>query len=148
MPLSEAEVLDRHQQALGEAHAACQRLGASADPDRIMLRQGQYAALQKALKHLEGSCRQMAHFRSDARWVRLDTLYARLIHASQAKFVGQDWAWFSKIMPVFERGLRSMNDLKDMRTGRLTSQPILPANPSSWLVFPDYRPPGPQIIRH
>lgn len=70
--LTETEIVDRHRQALGEAHRACQRLGKNADDDYLAIRGPDYTALKEAVELLEGSARQMAHFRSDARWLKLD----------------------------------------------------------------------------
>lgn len=140
MALSENEILDRHTQALGEAHRACQRLGRNADPEFLAPRGHDYGNLKRALNALEGSARQMAHHRADARWLKLGVLYARAARASQAKFVGQRWAWYKALMPLFENGQRSVDELRNRRTGMLSSSPILPSRPSDWLVLPDHKP--------
>lgn len=143
---TENELFDRHTQALGEAHRACQRLGKNADPEYLAPRGHDYGNLKRALSALEGSARQAAHHRADARWLKLGIIYARVARASQAKFVGQRWNWYNQIMPIFERGLRSMDELKNMKTGRSSNSPIIPARASEWLVLPNHvpatRPPG------
>lgn len=136
--LSENEILDRHQQALGEARRACQHLGRNADPEYLAPRGAHYAHLTRSLKALEGSCRQMAHFRSDARWLRLGIHYARQMRTVQAKFVGQQWAWFNEFKALFELGERRLAELRDAKTG--VSGAILPKRASEWLILPDTTP--------
>jgi hypothetical protein len=141
--LTEQEVLDRHLQALGEAHRACHNLGRNADIDILKPRGQDYGELKEALEALEGSARQMSHFRSDARWVRLGILYAKVMRTAQASFVAatidyRRWNDFNRLMPLFANGKRHLQDLQ-ARTGTLG--PILPQNPSSWLVLPDLRIP-------
>ena len=140
MPLTESDILQRHAQSLREAHGACQKLGLNADPDYLAPRGHLYTEVKQALEHLEGSCRQMAAFRSDSRWVRLGVIYAIAMRGAQKAMVGQRWAWFSQLMPLFENGARHMDDLRDARTGRLSREAILPQNSSSWLVMPDSKP--------
>ena len=140
MPLTDGEVISRHAQSLREAHGACQKLGKNADPEYLAPRGHLYSELRAALNHLEGSCRQMAAFRDDARWLKLGVVYARAMRGAQKAFVGQRWNWFNQLMPLFVNGMRSMEDLKDMRTGKLSNSLILPANPSSWLNLPDHKP--------
>ena len=143
--LSETDIIDRHKQALGEAHRACQRLGRNADPDYMAPRGHDYSNLRRALQALEGSCRQMAHFRADARWIKLGVVYAKAMRTAQAKFVGQRWAYFNELTKLFELGQRSMEDLQSRKTGRLGA--ILPSQPTDWLVLPDLRIPRPHHFR-
>jgi hypothetical protein len=133
--LSEAEVFDRHSQALGEARRACQHLGSQLDPDKVAPRGRHYGELSRSLKALEGSCRQLSHMRADARWVKLGVVYARVLRAMQRKFVGQRWQWFRDLTAVFELGERRLAELRDTKTGKLG--PILPERPSNWLIFPE-----------
>lgn len=144
--LSEREILDRHLQALGEANGACQRLGRQADPALLAPRGGDYSKLKDALDALEGSCRQLAHFRSDARWLRLGILYARTRRGAQSAFIGQRWAWFGDLTQLFEQGIINMIELRDGKTGRPASSPILPRNASAFLMLPDHRVPRPPPI--
>lgn len=134
--LTETEILDRHTQSLHEARQACQFLARQADPELLAPRGRHYQALKEALALLEGTCRQMAAFRDDARWLRLGMVYAKAMRLAQVKFVGQRWAAFGTMMGVFDNGLRNMTDLKDQRTGRRGM--ILPSRPSDWLVMPDF----------
>jgi hypothetical protein len=141
--LTEKEVLDRHVQALGEAHRACQALGRNANNEYLAPRGQDYGELREALEALEGSARQMSHFRSDARWIRLGVLYAKVMRTAQASFVAatidyRRWNDFNKLMPLFVNGKRQLHDLQ-ARTG--VTGPILPQNPSNWLVLPDLRIP-------
>lgn len=138
--ISETEILDRHRQSLGEAHRACQRLGKNADPTYLAPRGHDYGNLKRALDTLEGSARQMAHFRADARWLKLGMLYAKARRAAQAKFVGQRWDYFGELMKLFELGHRRLEELQ-ARTG--THGPILPSRPSEWLHLPDHKVPWP-----
>ena len=143
--LSENEILSRHKQALGEAHQAAQMLGKNADPEYLEPRSRHYGNLKRALNNLEGSCRQMAHWRGDARWLRLGVIYARAMRGAQAKFVGQRWAWFNELMSLFVLGQVRLDELQNMKTGRLSSSPILPSNPSAWLHLPDHKVPMPPM---
>ena len=139
--LSESEILSKHHDALGEADRACQNLGKNADPTYLAPRGHDYGNLKRALKALEGSARQMAHFRADTRWVKLGIVYARAQTQCQHKFVGQKWAYFNKLRELFVLGQRRMTALAEMRTG--TRGPILPTQPTSWLVLPDWSAPRP-----
>lgn len=139
MPLTENEILSKHTQALGEAHRACQNLGRNADPEYLAPRGHDYGNLSRALKALEGSARQMAHFRADARWLKLGIVYAKAMRGAQVKFVGQRWGYFNQLMALFELGVRRLDDLQNRKTG--TSGPILPTRPASeWLILPDHKP--------
>ena len=135
--LSENEILSRHKQALSEAKIACERLSRNADPEYIRPRGEWYAALRSALMALEGSCRQLAHFRGDGRWLRLGILYGKEMRYCQAKFVGQRWGWFGQRVQLYVLGQRSIDEL-DAKTGRIG--PILPSRPSDWLVLPNHTP--------
>lgn len=134
--LTEIEILDRHKQALSEARQACQYLGYNEDPEYIALRGPHYKRLKEALDLLEGSARQMSAFRSDARWLRIGIHYAKVMRFVQRKFVRQAWGDFTRLMPMFENGLRQMEDLATRKTG--TTGIIIPANPSSFLILPDH----------
>lgn len=138
--LTERDITDRHTQALGEAWRAAQALGRNADPSYMAPRGGYYWDLRGALLNLEGSSRQMAHFRADARWVKLGIFYARILRQGQVKFVGQKWAWFAALKQVFELGERSMRDLETRKTG--ARGPVLPTQPTDWIIMPDLRIPS------
>lgn len=143
--LTETDILDRHKQALGEAHRAAQNLGRNADPSYLAPRGKHYGDLKRALTALEGSCRQMAAWRSDARWLKLGVIYAKAMRGAQAKFVGQRWSWFNELMALFVLGHNRLDELQTMKTGRLSSSPILPNNPSAWLHLPDHKVPMPPM---
>lgn len=135
--LTENDILERHKQALGEARRACQQLGRNADPLYLAPRGRHYTELKKALALLEGSARQMAHWRDDGRWLRLGIVYAKAMRGAQQKFVGQRWAWFGELQALFVLGERRLDEL-NQRTGTLGA--ILPQRASEWLVLPDSRP--------
>mgnify|MGYP001579444676 CR=1 FL=1 len=141
--LTEREILDRYVQALGEAKAACQYLGLNADPQYLAPRGAHYGNLRVALQALEGSCRQMAHFRADARWIKLGFFYAGVIRKMQVRFIGQRWLWFKELIALFETGQRRMEALRDRRTGRTGA--ILPTQPTDWLLLPDIKRPQPRM---
>ena len=143
--LTERDILDRHRQALGEAHRACQRLGKNADPLYLAPRGHDYGNLKRALEMLEGSARQMAHFREDARWLRLGIVYAKAMRSAQSKFIGQRWAYFNELTKLFALGHRRVEELQ-AKTG--TQGPILPSRPSDWLVLPDHRVPWARGTSH
>lgn len=136
--LTEKEILDRHRQSLGEARACCQELGRNDDPDYIALRGPHYRKLKAQLALIEGSARQMAAYRGDARWLRIGIFYAKVMRTVQKKFVKQEWRDFRLMMPIFERGLRWMDDLATRKTG--TTGLILPARPSDWIIMADEYP--------
>lgn len=136
--LTEQELIDRHQQALKEAKDACQELGRNADPDYIAVRGPHYRRLREALNLVEGTCRQLCAFRQDTRWLPLGIHYAKVMRLVQRKFVEQKWSHFGKLAPMFDIGLRQMQDLKDRRTGIRGS--ILIENPAPLLWLPDSTP--------
>ncbi len=136
MATTEQDILDRHKQALSEARQACQYLGKNANPEYVALRGPHYKKLKEALDLLEGSARQLAAYRGDARWLRIGIHYAKVMRFAQRKFVRQAWLDFERLMPMFENGLRHMEDLATRKTG--TTGLILPNNPSSWLILPDH----------
>lgn len=142
--ITENEILSRHKQALGEAHRACQRLGRNADTDYLAPRGNDYGDLKEALTLLEGSTRQMAHFRADARWLRLGVVYAKAMRIAQVKFVSQKWNAFNDLKELFDIGHRRLEELQ-VKTG--TRGPILPQRASEWLVMPDLVVPKASPIR-
>jgi hypothetical protein len=139
--LSEQEITSRHMQSLKEARDCCDWLGKQLDPALAAPRGRRYAQLRKALTELEGSARQMAHWRQDARWLKLGIHYAKVMRVAQAKYVGQRWGAFKAMVQIFDAGLRSLDDLQTRKTGTLGA--ILPARPSDWLVLPNHRVPRP-----
>jgi hypothetical protein len=135
--LTEQEIIDRHVLALKDASEACRILHSNADPERATLRGPLYRKLKNALTALEGSCRQMAAFRSDTRWTKLGFVYARAMRAAQANMTAHNWLAFGELRKLFENGLVSMTDLKDRKTGKTGT--ILPQR-TDWLILPDHKP--------
>ncbi len=137
--LTDAEILDRHRESLGDASTACQALARFADPEMIGLKGGHYVELKRSLDKLEGSCRQLGTLRSDARWIRLGAVYGRARINVQIMFAGQKWREFGQMKALFELGTRRLAEL-DAKTGVRSSQPILPHRASSWLWMPSLQP--------
>lgn len=135
--LTEAEIQTRHLQSLKEAKNECLWLSQNADPEKIAPRARRYRALQQSLKELEGCCRQMAQFRADGRWIRLGVFYAKVMRTVTKAYDFQNWLQFKEIAKVFDLGIVRENELATAKTGTLG--PILPHNPSSWLVLPEPR---------
>lgn len=138
--LSEREILDRHIQSLGEADRACERLARNADSNYLSPRGKDYGDLKRALTLMEGTCRQMAHYRGDTRWLKLGVVYAKAMRGSQAKFVGQRWAWYGELRALFRLGHVRLAELAEQKTGR--SGLILPKR-TDWLIMPDHKVPQP-----
>ncbi len=138
--LTENEILDRHVQSLREAKDHCLWLAAQQADGMTAPRGGRYVRLRKALDQLEGSCRQMAHFRGDARWIRLGVVYGRAMPLAQAKYIGQNWKAFGAMVAIFDKGLRSVDELATRKTGTMGA--ILPSRASDWLIFPEWKPYG------
>lgn len=140
--LTQQEIMDKHIQCLKEGRDACQSLAKNADPEYIFPRGHLYGSLKRALKALEGTCRQMAAFRDDTRWTKLGFVYARAMRVAQVKFVRQDWLAFRQIAEIFEVGLKRMDELANAKTGK--TGVILPKR-TDWLVLPDLKTPTPQL---
>lgn len=135
--LTEQEILSKHTQSLKEAKDSCHWLARNADPEQVAPRARHYGNLERSLKALEGSCRQMSMMRSDARWTRLGFVYARAMRFAKAKYVGQNWLGFRDLTQLFDLGIRRMDELATAKTGTLG--PILPKN-TSFLILPDEKP--------
>lgn len=134
--LTESEILSKHEQSLSEARHACQMLARSQDPELLMVRGPHYRALKQALEELEGSARQMATMRSDARWLRLGILYGGVLISAKNQWMLRGWRWFGKLTALFDKGLVSLDELRNRKTGVPSSQPILPQRASEWLHTP------------
>jgi hypothetical protein len=132
--LSESEVLDRHRQSLGEAKRACLALKRHADPNLLELKGPDYMALKKNLEMLETSARQIAHFRSDSRWIRLGAIYGRARIQVQGLYGNRKWLLFGELASLFDRGLVHLAEL-DKQTG-VVGRPILPQRQSEWMWMP------------
>ncbi len=138
--LTEREILDRHRQSLFEARDHCLWLATQQRDDFAAPRGARYTKLRKNLKELEGSARQMAHFRGDARWIRLGTVYAKAMPIAQRNYIAQKWKTFGELVQIFEKGIRSCDEIANKKTG--VSGLILPNRPADWLVMPDWQPYG------
>jgi hypothetical protein len=136
--LTQTEVLDKHKQCLKEARDACLWLAKNSDPEYIAPRGVHYRKLRTALKELEGSARQMCALRDDTRWTKLGMVYAKAMRVAHKHFLQMNWAAFRKLSDLFINGLRSMDELANMKTGK--SGAILPVNPSSWIIMPEVQP--------
>src|SRR5262249_27521279 len=132
----------RYAQSLKEARQHCVELGRQADPQLIAPRGWRYAELRQKVTQLEGCSRQMAHFRADARWVRLGVQFAKMLQLIQRLFIGQKWLEFRRLGEVFGLHMRNCEELATGKTGRLASQgPILPQRASDWIIVPNWKSP-------
>lgn len=136
--LTEQEVLSKHKQSLSEARDSCLWLAKNQDPEYIAPRGRHYKNLKTALKELEGTCRQISMFRSDARWTKLGMVYAKAMLVAHKHFLAQRWSAFKQLSDLFIRGLVEMEELSTRKTG--TVGPILPQNPSKWIIMPEVNP--------
>jgi hypothetical protein len=129
--LTEPELLSQHRAQLRIGLEACQKLKMNAvEPSP----RGQaYADLVDALKKLEGTCRQMFHWRGDdARWIKLGAVYARALPLVQRLRLMEKWAAFGSLEDLFELGLRRVTDLAERPTGRSQGKLILPGDIHGW----------------
>ncbi len=140
MSLTENEILAKYVDALGVGRDMCHMLARNADPDKIAPRGQQYGNLRRALRDLEGCCRQMNYMREDTRWVKLGVMYARAMQVAFKLYSKQNWMEIGKLAGLFVDGLRRMQDLANMKTGKRGV--ILPQRPSDWLILPDRPLPG------
>lgn len=133
--LTEPEILSQHQASLRQARECCLALQINAVETRP--RGALYIDLKLALKRLEGTCRQLAHNRGDARWLRLAQVYMgkdKTLPASRTGielrtspsaeaiaerlFRGGQWLAFGELAKVFELGLRRADALATRKTER------------------------------
>ena len=132
----EAEFLSKHKDALKKARECCERLKLNADHDTAAPRGALYLDLAFANKELEGTCRQMFHWRGDdARWLRLGAVYANAAKLAAKYLRMERWRAFGELAKVYELGLRRVDDLGDRPNGRL-GKLILPGDISPWFVPP------------
>ncbi len=68
--------------------------------------------------------RQMAHWRGDARWLRLAPLYVRAKETGRMLYLLNRWGDFRQFGLIFAQGLAQMQRLVERPTGQ--SGPILP----------------------
>lgn len=79
----------------------------------------------------------MAHWREDARWLKLGIHYAKAAQVAQRLFVHMNWLGFREFGVLFENGQQRMDDLKNARTNRMGA--ILPRN-TDFLRMPELMP--------
>jgi hypothetical protein len=137
--LSEHEILSRHVQALQEAKDQCLWFSTQQDKERAAPRGHHYTLLREALKLAEGSARQMAHYRGDARWVRIGAFCAKLMRKVQILYVGQQWRKLGLLAEVFDGQMWKVEDFKHRRTDTLGV--ILPTpGKMDWIRQPEGTP--------
>lgn len=147
--ITETEILSKYRQSLKEARDQCVELGRHADPAIIAPRGWRYTKLKKAVTELEGCCRQMSHWRADARWVRLGIQFGKMLQLIQRMFVGQRWLEFRRLIEVLDLHMRHCEELATGKTGRVERQgAILPSRPSDWIITPNWRMPVRPGIAH
>ena len=114
--LSEHEIITQHQSSLRQARELCvqlQRNAVETSPRGL-----RYIELTETCKRLEGSARQAAHWRGDARWLRLGIFYSQVQKRVRKSFVDQRWMDFGQFALIFEKGLRTLDDLATRKTER------------------------------
>lgn len=117
-------------------------LARNADPMLAAPRGHHYRMLREALRALEGSSRQMAHWREDARWLKLGIHYAKAQRVAHQLFLHMNWLGFQNFAVMFENGTQHLDDLATRKTGQMGM--ILPKN-TDFLRMPElvpYRPRG------
>lgn len=129
--LTEAEILAQHRDQLKIAGERCVYL--QRNMVEVMPRGVAYADLRDAIRKLEGTSRQMFHWRGDdARWVRLAAMYARAEKLAARLLISENWAGFGDLAELFEKGRRYCLDLAERPTGRSLDKLILPGDISPW----------------
>ena len=83
-----------------------------------------YRKLREELKLLEGACRQAAHWRGDARWLRIG-LYMEEVHKRAGNWLrackhqGTLHPLFTKLAENMREGQKAAERLRTARTGRV-----------------------------
>jgi hypothetical protein len=138
---TEAEILSQHQAQLRIAYEACHALKMNAVES--MPRGFRYQQLLDANKKLEGTCRQMFHWRGDnAHWVRLAAIYAQASKLAARLLLREKWTGFAELAKVYELGVRRVDDLASRPTGRSLDKLILPGRIDGW-----YDPKAPMLLQ-
>lgn len=133
--LTESEILSQHRGQLRIAFEACERLKMNAVEPRP--RGHDYRQLKDATAKLEGTCRQMFHWRGDeAEWLRLGAIYARAAKTAHRLFLAESWALFGSLAELFQAGMRRVDDLAERPTGRSIDKMIAPGDISPWFEAP------------
>lgn len=127
----EHEFVAKHRDALKLARECCEKLKMNAVEARPRGRL--YADLVKANKELDGTCRQLFHWRGDdARWLQLGSIYAKASKVAARLMLREKWALFADLAGLYELGLRRVDDLAGRPTGRAGGKLILPGDISPW----------------
>lgn len=135
MSSREREFVSKHRDSLRTARECCDALKMNAVEPAP--RGALYLKLARANKELEGTCRQMFHWRGDdTRWLRLAALYVKSQKIAARLLATEKWPLFAELALIYERGLRDLDDLAERPTGRSLSSLILPGDISPW-----YEPP-------
>ena len=131
----EPEFISKHKEALREAREACLALARTTVESGP---RGTYSLkLAVANKALEGTCRQMHHWRGDdAEWLRMGALYANAQKVALNLRLKQKWADFAKLATLYEKGQRMLDDLATRPTGRSIEKFIDPGDISPWFKPP------------
>jgi len=127
----EPEFITKHLDALRVAEECCETLKMNAVEPAP--RGAVYAKLVQANKELEGTCRQMFHWRGDdARWLRLGSLYAKALKVMARLYLGERWEEFGDLAYIYRIGFRRLMNLAERPTGRGIEKFILPGDISPW----------------
>ena len=132
MATTETEIFDRLSRSLNAAADACEKL--AAHPAAGV----QYRRLRNHLGLIEGAARQAAHWREDARWLKVG------MDAAHAHARAGDWlrsraprSCFTKLAASLRQLHGATERLRTMPTGRVGAilpAPLLPARRTSQSV--------------
>jgi hypothetical protein len=127
----EPEFIAKHKEALAQAYEACQALKMNAvDPAP---RGWHYQRLVAANKELDGTCRQLFHWRGDdARWLKLGAIYTRASKVAARCLMLEKWAEFHQLAALYELGARRLMEMAERPTGRSIDKLVLPGDISPW----------------
>ena len=138
--LQENEVIDCHVDALKKARSCCVGLDSQGDDPHAEVAAYHYTELKSALDRLEGSARQLAYYREDTRWLKLATVYTRLMPLVQGNFGAMNWRAFGAMVPALDIAMKNAQALVERKTGKRGI--ILPDAPPVWAALPDWNPGG------
>lgn len=119
--LAEHEVISRMRDGFRSAGEKCEAIS------RLGPLGGSWMEISRELDAIEGCARQLAHYRGDARWLRLVPLYVKAKEAGRTLYMLNRWSDFRRYAMIFAQGLARMDDLATRPTGQLG--PILPKFP-------------------
>lgn len=139
--LTEAEILSQHVDQLKIAKECCDRLKMNAV--EISPRGFVYMQLIGANKKLDGTCRQLFHWRGDdARWIKLGSVYVRAMKVAARLMLKEQWAAFGALAQLYELGQRRVDELGTRPTGRSIDKFIVPGPIDTW-----FEPKHPLILQ-